>query len=61
MNRDINIYIEAAKLIKRANHAIVFTGSRISVDSGIPIFRGKEGLLNKIDPALITGGFILYI
>ena len=41
---------EAVKQIRKAKYGIAFTGAGISVDSGIPPFRGKNGLWNKIDP-----------
>lgn len=41
---------EAVKQIRKAKYGIAFTGAGISVDSGIPPFRGKDGLWNKIDP-----------
>ena len=44
---------EAVELIKNANHMVAFTGAGISVDSGIPPFRGKGGLWNSYDPALL--------
>jgi len=41
---------EAAELIKKASYGVAFTGAGISVDSGIPPFRGENGLWNKVDP-----------
>ena len=38
---------EAALLLKNSNYTIVFTGAGISVESGIPPFRGENGLWNK--------------
>lgn len=42
----------AAEIIKKSRHTTVFTGSGISVESGIPPFRGKGGIWNKYDPSL---------
>ncbi|MCK5786089.1 MAG: NAD-dependent deacylase [Candidatus Sabulitectum sp.] len=44
---------EAAELIKTAEHVTAFTGAGISVESGIPPFRGENGLWNKFDPAFL--------
>ena len=44
---------EAAKLIKNAKHITAFTGAGISVESGIPPFRGENGLWNKFDPIFL--------
>lgn len=41
---------EAAELILQSRHTTVFTGAGISVESGIPPFRGNEGLWNKYNP-----------
>ena len=41
---------EAAGLLRRARSAIAFTGAGISVESGIPHFRGEGGLWTKFDP-----------
>lgn len=41
---------EAVKLINNNQHITVFTGAGISVESGIPPFRGKNGLWEKYDP-----------
>lgn len=40
----------AAKLILEASSAIAFTGAGISVESGIPHFRGEGGLWTRFDP-----------
>lgn len=44
------MYREAAKAILNAKRVTAFTGAGISVESGIPPFRGKGGLWNKYDP-----------
>src|SRR6056297_202870 len=47
-------YLEkAANKIKNAQHAVVYTGAGISVESGIPPFRGENGLWNKYDPEVL--------
>ncbi|HHE37620.1 MAG TPA: NAD-dependent deacylase [Candidatus Cloacimonetes bacterium] len=44
---------KAAELIKNAKHITAFTGAGISVESGIPPFRGKNGLWSKFDPIFL--------
>ncbi len=44
------MYAKAAKIIKSAKRCVAFTGAGISVESGIPAFRGENGLWNKYDP-----------
>jgi NAD-dependent deacetylase len=39
-----------AELIKEKRYVVAFTGAGISVDSGIPAFRGGQGLWEKYDP-----------
>ena len=39
-----------AKILAKAKRAVALTGAGISVESGIPPFRGKGGLWEKIDP-----------
>jgi NAD-dependent deacetylase len=41
---------QAAELIARSRSGIALTGAGISVESGIPPFRGRGGLWEKIDP-----------
>jgi NAD-dependent deacetylase len=43
-------YRVVADLIKAKGSVVAFTGSGISVDSGIPTFRGGQGLWEKYDP-----------
>jgi NAD-dependent deacetylase len=40
----------AASLIRSARYLTAFTGAGISVESGIPPFRGEGGLWNTYDP-----------
>ncbi len=44
---------EAAELIRKAKYAVAFTGAGISVESGIPPFRGTDGLWEKYDPIFL--------
>jgi len=44
---------EAATIIRKAKYTVAFTGAGISVDSGIPPFRGENGLWNKVDPIFL--------
>jgi NAD-dependent deacetylase len=39
--------IEAAKLLSKTKKVVVFTGAGISAESGIPTFRGKDGMWEK--------------
>ncbi|HXN03599.1 MAG TPA: NAD-dependent deacylase [Candidatus Acidoferrum sp.] len=45
-----NALDQAAALLQPARSAIAFTGAGISVESGIPHFRGEGGLWTKFDP-----------
>lgn len=43
-------YKKAADIIKEKGYVVAFTGAGISADSGIPTFRGGQGLWEKYDP-----------
>ncbi|MGB9744021.1 MAG: SIR2 family NAD-dependent protein deacylase [Desulfurella sp.] len=42
----------AAYLIKQSKFTVCFTGAGISVESGVPSFRGEDGLWEKYDPSM---------
>ncbi len=50
MNNNINI---AAELLKNSRYTTAFTGAGISVESGIPPFRGETGLWSKYNPIVL--------
>ncbi|MEA2096908.1 MAG: NAD-dependent deacylase [Candidatus Cloacimonadota bacterium] len=43
----------AAEIIRNAKHITAFTGAGISVESGIPPFRGENGLWSKFNPIFL--------
>lgn len=45
-----NLIKKAAKEITESKRVVALTGAGVSVESGIPPFRGKDGLWEKIDP-----------
>ncbi len=47
MEQKIN---QIAQMIASSNRIVVFTGAGISTESGIPDFRGPQGLWTKVDP-----------
>lgn len=48
---------EAADAIRRASYCTAFTGAGISVESGVPPFRGENGLWNTYDPSILELGY----
>ena len=44
---------EAAELIKNSHYVTAFTGAGISVESGIPPFRGEDGLWSSYNPEIL--------
>lgn len=51
------MYSRAARLIGSSRRCVAFTGAGISVESGIPPFRGENGLWNKYDPQTFEIGY----
>jgi NAD-dependent deacetylase len=49
----------AAALIRSAKHLTAFTGAGISVESGIPPFRGPGGLWSQYDPRMLELDYFL--
>ncbi|MBU3950156.1 MAG: NAD-dependent deacylase [Proteobacteria bacterium] len=45
-----NLIKKAAKDLAKSNKVVALTGAGVSVESGIPPFRGKGGIWEKIDP-----------
>jgi len=50
---------KAAQIIKEAKRITAFTGAGISVESGIPPFRGENGLWSKYDPIFLDIGYFI--
>ncbi|MCG8412494.1 MAG: NAD-dependent deacylase [Bacteroidales bacterium] len=50
MNEDLN---RVVSLLKESNYTVAFTGAGISVESGIPPFRGADGLWSKYNPEIL--------
>jgi NAD-dependent deacetylase len=52
-----SFFRQAADLLKQSNYTTAFTGAGISVESGIPPFRGATGLWSKYDPVVLDIGY----
>ncbi len=50
---------ETAEIIKESKFTLAFTGAGISVESGIPPFRGEDGLWNKYNPEVLDLGYYM--
>ena len=55
----VNDYKTAAEIIKTSKYPIAFTGAGISVESGIPTFRGPTGLWSRYDPKILDIDFFM--
>ncbi len=44
---------KAVQLINQSEYIVAFTGAGISVESGIPPFRGTDGIWSKYDPSIL--------
>ena len=55
----VDDYKKAAKIIKNSKNLVAFTGAGISVESGIPPFRGPTGLWSKYDPKILDIDFFI--
>ena len=53
------MYRQAAEAIVNARHCVAFTGAGISVESGIPPFRGENGLWDRYDPMTFDIGYFM--
>jgi len=56
---DENLYRLASEWISKARYLVVFTGAGISVESGIPPFRGENGLWSKYNPIFLDTNYFL--
>jgi NAD-dependent deacetylase len=54
------MYKKAAQIIKNAKRVTAFTGAGISVESGIPPFRGDNGLWDKYNPVFLDIGYFTH-
>ncbi len=50
---DMELIRQAADVIANRKKMLIFTGAGISIESGIPAFRGENGLWNVVDPSFI--------
>lgn len=48
-----NDFKKASEILKKAKRITAFTGAGISVESGIPSFRGEDGIWKKYDPSVL--------
>ena len=54
---NIELLEKAAEIIRKSRYTVAFTGAGISVESGIPPFRGENGLWNRVDPIYLEIDF----
>jgi len=53
MNNSTGQLNKALELIMNSSRTVAFTGAGVSVESGIPPFRGENGLWSKYDPGFL--------
>lgn len=53
------LFNKAAEFLRHAEHGLVFSGAGISVESGIPPFRGDGGFWSKYDPRYLELDYFL--
>ncbi len=51
--------IKTIEVIKNSNYCFAFTGAGISVESGIPPFRGENSIWNRYDPKILDIDYFL--
>jgi NAD-dependent deacetylase len=56
---DTDLLHYAGEIISGADYLVAFTGAGISVESGIPSFRGENGLWHRYDPRVLEIGYFL--
>ena len=49
---------EAVEVIKESHHLVAYTGAGISVESGVPPFRGPGGLWSSYDPKYLELSYL---
>lgn len=52
-------YRSTAQIIAAADYLVAFTGAGVSVESGIPSFRGENGLWDRYDPQVLDIRYFL--
>ncbi len=50
MNQEISVSEKLKSLLSKGTKVVILTGAGISAESGVPTFRGKEGLWKKFRP-----------
>ena len=45
-----DLYLKAVSFLKQSQNTVALTGAGVSTESGIPDFRGKDGLWSRFDP-----------
>ncbi len=56
-NLKIDDYQLAAEWVIESKYTVLFTGAGVSVESGIPPFRGENGLWMKYDPTFLVTSY----